>query len=69
MRDKDFIHWRLWRFSIDWFTDCNDWFLYLRYRKPHRSLRTKVREIRFSSAGYMNVYYYESNSDLFRKEK
>jgi hypothetical protein len=58
-KDKDFIHWRLWRYSIDWFTDCGDWFLYFRYWKPDKKHKYDVSEIRFSSAGFMvsNFYY------------
>jgi transposase len=60
-KDKDFLHWKLGRFSIDWFTDCGDWFLYFRYWKPDKDYQFTsylVTEIRFSSAGFMTSQYY-----------
>ena len=60
-KDKDFISWKLWRFSIDWFTDNGEWFLYFRYWKPyhksHKYYSFKISEIRFSSAGFMCSKY------------
>lgn len=59
--DKDYLRWKLWRFSIDWFIDSGDWFLYFRYNKPyhklHRYYKFKIHEIRFSSAGFIKSSY------------
>lgn len=60
-KDKDYIHWKLWRYSVDWFTDNSEWFLYLRYWKPNNDIKNykyEVSEVRFSSAGFMASSYY-----------
>jgi hypothetical protein len=60
-KDKDYIHWNLWRLSIDWFTDSGDWFLYFRYWNPNNEFKGynyKVFEIKFSSSGFMNSINY-----------
>lgn len=39
------LFFRIWRFQFRWFTDCGEWFIYLRwYGKKH------VRHVRISSA-------------------
>ena len=38
------LKFKIFKFKLDWFTDCGDWFLYLYFGKNY---------LRFSSAGFL----------------
>ena len=50
------LQFEVWRLSFHWFTDCGDWFIYLRWNIPSFHC-VEVKEIRFSSAGFMTSEY------------
>lgn len=57
---KEYIHIQPWifhrGFELYWFSECGDWFVYLRYKVPLPHMQ-KIFEIRFSSAGFMKTKY------------
>jgi hypothetical protein len=58
--EKEYLHINKWifhrGFEVHWFSGYGDWFVYLRYKTPLPHIQ-EIRELRFSSAGFMKSKY------------
>ena len=52
MEGWDILRFRTWHFFFDWFTDCGEWFIYLKWQWEET-----VWFARFSGVGFMKGKY------------